>query len=616
MKNFTPFFICFCLLLFAEYSEAQVTKISNNTNFQFSITLGSKAILVDDKDSIWVTNGTPAGTKKVTSKVAFKDTVAIYKNKVFFAGKSVKGIELWATDGTDQGTALIKDIYTGATSSSPSSFFVFNNILFFYAKTAANGNELWKSDGTPAGTALVKDIWPGSASSNQTAVLGFYPAGGVLYFQANDGVNGDELWKTNGTTAGTVLVKNLSPGNKSLEINTWHSLNNKLIFVGKDSDLGIKVWQTDGTSAGTTLKKTLLSTSDNAYINAYSLSNFKNKLVFALLGFSSLTFNPINRLYVTDGTDVNTILLKDVQDNNILPLITLTPTLNNKFYFTTYASNGDSAILWESNATTAGTKITKLINTAPTQNLPFILPNFLASNPDSIATSDFNGKFFMVADNGTKGYEPWITDGTTAGTKIIKDIYANQGSSIEEFNYVYSKSGLYFSANDNIKGNELWLSNGTSAGTNIVADIRTGPIGSDPIFMGILNKRLLFTANDGDNAQNRVDLYKVDVVFDTLSLAKTESEDAIIAPDGTKFSIYPNPAKDLLNVNLSKSFNSDKISLVITDQKGKQVYENQVSGMQFSSTYKIDISNLAQGTYYLEVRTDKGVVSKKFIKIR
>src|SRR5205807_5582603 len=74
--------------------------------------------------------------------------------------------------------------------------------------------ELWKSDGTAAGTALVKDINPGSAygfpasssPNNLTAV------GGTLFFSANDGTNGKELWKSDGTAAGTVLVKDINPG--------------------------------------------------------------------------------------------------------------------------------------------------------------------------------------------------------------------------------------------------------------------------------------------------------------------------------------------------------------------------------------------------------------------
>ena len=84
-----------------------------------------------------------------------------------------------------------------------------NGTLFFTADDGVNGCELWKSDGTAAGTVLVKDIRPGSCSScprNLTNV------NGTLFFAADDGSDGRELWKSDGTAAGTVLVKDICPG--------------------------------------------------------------------------------------------------------------------------------------------------------------------------------------------------------------------------------------------------------------------------------------------------------------------------------------------------------------------------------------------------------------------
>jgi ELWxxDGT repeat protein len=141
---------------------AQVTQLSNNTNLVSSLTLGNKALLKTQDDSIWVTNGTKAGTKKLVTNVSLaNDQAVVYKNKVFFAGKNAaNGIELWTSDATATNTKLLKDINTGAASSSPTNLFVYNNTLFFFATTAANGTELWKSDGTKAGTVMVKDINP------------------------------------------------------------------------------------------------------------------------------------------------------------------------------------------------------------------------------------------------------------------------------------------------------------------------------------------------------------------------------------------------------------------------------------------------------------------------
>jgi ELWxxDGT repeat protein len=468
---------------------------------------------------------------------------------------------------------------------------------------------------------MVKVINPGKPSSyDSNATIFFFPINNVLLFQANDGTHGSELWKTDGTNAGTSLVKDINPGKNSLQITTFNSLNNKFIFCGKDSaTMGVKIWQTDGTS--TSLIKTILPGSMNAYISAIALSKFKTQLIFALTGF---TFNipqvtPVNQLYSTDGTNAGTKLIYDFQSANIATAFgILTPTIGSKFYLTTYSNQG--GILWGSNGTAAGTKITKSIANSLVQNsghIPLILTDFLETTRDSVSVKNFNGKFFMIVDDSVHGYEPWITDGTTNGTKLVKDLYLNKGSSIslDTFTFIYSKQGLYFTANDNKTGNELWLSDGTPANTTEVADINPGKKGSNPAFVGIFNNHLLINANNGDNTQGKTDLYQVDATFDTLA-RPANAVVATIAPDGSIFSVYPNPAKDQLNVSLNKNFSSQHISFAITDQRGQQLYSNEISGMQGSSLYTIDISRFAQGTYYLEMRTDKGVVSTKFIKMK
>ena len=107
------------------------------------------------------------------------------------------------------GTALVKDIAAGSGASNPQVLTNVNGTLFFVANDGVNGNELWKSDGTAAGTVLVKDIYPGATGS---VPLRLTNVNGALFFRANDGTNGIELWKSNGTGAGTTLVEDINPG--------------------------------------------------------------------------------------------------------------------------------------------------------------------------------------------------------------------------------------------------------------------------------------------------------------------------------------------------------------------------------------------------------------------
>jgi len=106
---------------------------------------------------------------------------------------------------------LVKDINPsgGTTPASPSLLTNVNGTLFFRAYDDVHGYELWKTDGTAMGTVLVKDINPGIADSSP---YGLTNINGKLYFGANDGVNGEEIWKSDGTPAGTVLVKDIRAG--------------------------------------------------------------------------------------------------------------------------------------------------------------------------------------------------------------------------------------------------------------------------------------------------------------------------------------------------------------------------------------------------------------------
>ena len=120
-----------------------------------------------------------------------------------------------------------------------------NGTLFFSASDGVLGFELWKSDGTAAGTAMVKDISPPNAvngvfaSSNPSSLTN---VNGTWFFGANDGSNGVELWQSDGTAAGTVMVANINPGGAYSSPSNLTNVNGTLFFTANDGTHGTELW--------------------------------------------------------------------------------------------------------------------------------------------------------------------------------------------------------------------------------------------------------------------------------------------------------------------------------------------------------------------------------------
>lgn len=131
---------------------------------------------------------------------------------------------------------------TGGTGGS-------SPIKLLAANDGVNGTEVWKTDASAAGTMLVQDI----NNTGDSSPSGFTEFQGAHYFSAVDGVNGVELWKSDGTAAGTSLVKDINSTGSSNPQNLM-VLNGALYFSADDGQNGIELWKTDGTADGTKYK--------------------------------------------------------------------------------------------------------------------------------------------------------------------------------------------------------------------------------------------------------------------------------------------------------------------------------------------------------------------------
>ena len=374
---------------------------------------------------LYVTDGTVANTRLLKTVTQVLNLVT-FDNHVYFSFKdNTNGVEIWKTDGTLSGTTRIsilggnaiaahdymvagnKLFFASANAATPfvnhlysiepgSSVPVllnanlndvggiqkYNDKVLFYGTEIANSSsttELYISDGTQAGTYLLKDIKPGIAGSDPTYFMFFQ---NKMYFTAEDGTSGRELWVTDGTSAGTMLFKDLNPGlGDGINELSAGIYNNRMYFKGNN-----KLWSTDGTPSGTNLFMDIGISASNYFVIV------NNKLLFLSSDFPSGS-----ELWSTDGTVANT--------NRILEI-----------------NPGTGSATYE------------------------------LRQSNAICTD----QLFFNADNGGYNIEPWVTDGTAAGTHLIEDLNPAGASVDYETEYKFLNGNIYFSVKSST-GSQLYV---------------------------------------------------------------------------------------------------------------------------------------------------------------
>jgi ELWxxDGT repeat protein len=476
---------------------------------------------------LWKSNGTPLGT--VLVKEAIPGSLGAYYNNLtnvngtlyFSANDMVHGEELWKSDGTTTGTNMVLDLTPGKRGSGTlepmTNFTCAKGMLYF---TAYRGDVYYfcKSDGTEAGTipflavgeigintlaarfnmlgdnlyffnggregdrmlnTLMKEDAAGQISTVSTFPDADYygalsppfltKSGNLLFFSARRNTSeGRSLFKTNGTPAGTQwVIDTYNPTYQSSDPDNFVKIGNTIYFTTTDimNEAGLKVglFKTDGTTEGTSKIIEFDAPIDIVYV--------KNKLYF--VGHDRTLPQEWN-IYTSDGTPEGTINLN-------------LPNLVGKGRPQWLTASGDSLYyilnskeLWMTIGTTS-----VLLHTNAGTGPIHALGGYL---------------YFRGYDNNSNGSELWRTNGTTAGTNLVKDINTNGPSSIAPFT---SLNGiLYFFANNGSHGTELWRSDGTLTGTYMVKDLRVGDTGTttlnDMTNLIALDNALYFISSEGN----------------------------------------------------------------------------------------------------------------------
>ncbi len=387
--------------------------------------------------ALWKSNGTYESTVKIASfsaasSVADISNFTVIDGTLYFTAPTAEtGIELWKSNlipNDPNGTTLVKDIWSGSTSSSPSNLINVGNQLYFTARSedvVGIDFELWTSDGTADGTRRVADLEPGLVGSFPTKLTNL---NGTLYFTATTEANGEELYRLSESGDPQLLSINLgsadaTPANLTLA-------GTSLYFTANDGT-GNAIWQVTNDVVDP-VKVTNLPAAASSLSN---LVNFGDSLYFTANGGDGTG----TQLWRLDDSPLGAIKVTDISPTQGVGLSPQTLTVvGNLLYFT--ADDGETGReLWKYDG--SSTSIVKDILDSG------------SSNPLNLVGAA--GVLYFTADNGVNGRELWRSiDGTNA--ELVYDI--NEGSdSSTPSNLTNIGERLFFTADDGVNGSELWV---------------------------------------------------------------------------------------------------------------------------------------------------------------
>ncbi|WP_153798609.1 ELWxxDGT repeat protein [Foetidibacter luteolus] len=332
--------------------------------------------------------------------------------------------------------------------------------------------QLWKSDGTATGTVLLK---------NNCSPENLDARNSSLYFSATTENYGRELWKTDGTVLGTVMVKNINTSeNSSSPANYSETAGGELFFSACSESIGVELWKTDGTEIGTKLVSDINKTTSGSN-SAFNITNFSNRLWFG----ANDGYTGKNLLWVSDATDAGTTAIPGFE----------------LLYFTSeqdgFAVLGEMLFFYGISKTTGKRGVFK-INEAGSTQLVTELTTAENSVDWMVATTNLV-YFATVTGDGVSSL--WRSDGTTQGTfKIESNVGSLPYYSVFKQAHPFAiDTVLFFLQGANEIG--LWKTSGTAQSTiPISTEI------SAPAWLCSLNGVLYFTGQTG----NSPGLYKFD----------------------------------------------------------------------------------------------------------
>jgi ELWxxDGT repeat protein len=377
---------------------------------------------------------------------------------------------------------LVKD-GGGNPIRDPANLVNVGGTLFFTLGAPGPGVMLWKSNGTPAGTVRMQ---PTAGWVTDASLSHFTAVDTRLYFAASSPVvaNSDELCTSDGTNSGTQCINSFNLGGLGLQ-SEFVATTDALFFSGDYPGEGFEPWLSRGNRDTTQIVEVREGSPGSS---PSSLTVMNNELFFVADDGST-----DDELWKSTGPG-NVTRITNINSNGPSLATSLT-VMGDMLYFT--ATDGTGVTLWKSNGSDVTVKVA---------------PGTLSCSAEapSNLTAVGNKLFFRCADSAF-GAELWVTDGTEAGTRRVKDIHSGSNGS-DPHNLVAVGDTLFFVATDGAHGAEPWRSDGTEAGTRLVRDFYPGS--STPSEPKLVAGAGVLLAQITDNVSGS-ELWKIDAAGET-----------------------------------------------------------------------------------------------------
>lgn len=559
---------------------------------------------------LWKSDATTVGTYKLAHIERTLDDLILHNDQVYFTGSTdTRNYELWKSDGTLDGTTIVKDVdpsKLGATFSQPPRPGGEGRLLFTCTNPSF-GYEPWVTDGTASGTTVI-DLVAGTVDSSPFNIV---YRNGYWFFLARSASGNIQFFQSDGTREGTVMIADLTAenivvryflgvagnrylfsGNDRVDLSdkmyaidltsgTYAELQNfsgvmsikgDYAIVGSNVffsvyDIGVDLWKTDGTPEGT------VKVADRNSIGKMAAAG-------GLLYFvdEPVRLGPETELYKSDGTLEGTVLVKDINGTASGSPENLF-AFDQKLVFTAVDANAGKEV-WITDGSAENTVLLKDIFPGPARSITSPWYHVV------------NNHLYFAANDGTHGTELWKSDGTAVGTVMVKDILPGEDSSMP-VHMTEAKGKLYFSAFTADTGYELWTSDGTPEGTELYFDLATGPQSSNPRDIIMLGDKLLFIAYTESTG--------------TQAWSYTESVTAIVDQERPSLHVFPNPSSGIFRIDGAQIACA---SLTVYNAQG-----HLVSTMQnIHDNSEINLTHLSPGLYVMKFSNGRRTETVKVVK--